>query len=89
MKSKEEIRARNAAYYAAHREEIRAYSAAHREKIRAYSAAYRAAHPEVIRARKAAYRADQKRMQAWLAIRAIKEEFAKQKGDTCHSRSIQ
>ena len=82
MKSKEEIRARNAAYYAAHREKQRAYNAAYRaahpEKIRAQEAAYRAAHPEEKRARNAAYRADQKRMQAWLTIRAIKEEFVKQ-----------
>ena len=43
---REEKRARDAAYYAAHREERRAYYAAHREERRAYDAAYRAANPD-------------------------------------------
>jgi hypothetical protein len=52
-KDREEARAYDAAYRAAHREEARAYRAAHREEARAYDAARR----EERRAYRAAYHA--------------------------------
>ncbi len=60
-KDPEKARARNVAYYAAHREEnsakCAAYRAAHLEERRAKDRAYRAAHAEEIRAYRVAYRA--------------------------------
>lgn len=55
MKTKEETKAYNAAYRAAHLEESKAYRAANREKARAATKAYRAANLEKAKAATKAY----------------------------------
>jgi len=63
-KDLEKRRAKRAAHYVAHKEEMKAaqaaYRAAHREERKAASAAYRAAHPEQEKSTGAAYRAAHK-----------------------------